>query len=217
MPVNHNIFYFFLTKLLFVFFFGSLCPLLSSSIGTIWCLFWLFYWQLFMYLTNTQRYLLTFFIQASKRYLLTFFIQASKRCLLTFSIFHFPYSLLKGKKKKKIFHTYMVFVRCTWHPLIPTHTFVKAHLWAYSLFMYLTKSTKRCLLAFFIQFTKKKNIFHTYVVFVGYTWHPWILTHTFVKAHLWAYSKSRKIIRYSRSTINAYSLLSHEWWVLPWI
>ena len=166
-----------------------------------------FFWQLFMYLTNTQRYLLTFSIQAPKR------------CLLTFSIFHFPYSLLKEKKKKNIFHTYMVFVRCTWHPLIPTHTFVKAHLWAYSLFMYLTKSTKRCLLAFFIQFTKKKkkNIFHTYVVFVGYTWHPWILTHTFVKAHLWACSKSRKIIRYSRSTINAYSLLSHEWWVLPWI
>ena len=135
------------------------------------------------------------------------------------NIFHFSFSIqfTEGKKNIYIFHTYMVFVRCTWHPLIPTHTFVKAHLWAYSLFMYLTKSTKRCLLAFFIQFTKKKNIFHTYVVFVGYTWHPWILTHTFVKAHLWAYSKSRKIIRYSRSTINAYSLLSHEWWVLPWI
>ena len=26
-----------------------------------------------------------------------------------------------------------------------------------------------------------------------------------------------KIIRYSRSTINAYSLLSHEWWIPPWI
>ena len=26
-----------------------------------------------------------------------------------------------------------------------------------------------------------------------------------------------KIIRYSRSTINAYSLLSHEWWVPSWI
>ena len=146
-------FFFFFFWVVYVHF----CPLLSSSIGTIWCLFWLFYWQLFMYLTNTQRYLLTFFIQASKR------------CLLTFSIFHFPYSLLKGKKKKNIFHTYMVFVRCTWHPLIPTHTFVKAHLWAYSLFMYLTKSTKRCLLAFFIQFTKKKKKKH-FPYIRGFCW-----------------------------------------------
>ena len=29
------------------------------------------------------------------------------------------------------------------------------------------------------------------------------------------YNMIRKIIKYSRSIINAYSLVSHEWWVLP--
>ena len=86
-------------------------------------------------------------------------LTTTKRCLLTFSIKF-------TKKKNFFFHTYMVFVGCTWHPWIPPHTFVKSH------FMYLT-STKRCLLTFFIQFTEKNNNnnnnknFHTYMVFVG--------------------------------------------------
>ena len=43
---------------------------------------------------------------------------------------------------------------------------------------------------------EQENLFLNFLIFVFKVW---------------------KIIRYSRSTINAYSLLSHEWWVLPWI
>ena len=103
-------------------------------------------------------------------------LTTTKRCLLTFSIKF-------TKKKNFFFHTYMVFVGCTWHPWIPPHTFVKSH------FMYLT-STKRCLLTFSIQFTERKT--NPYIH--GFCWehmtHHWIPTHTFVTTHLWACSKS---------------------------
>ena len=49
--------------------------------------------------------------------------------------------------------------------------------------------------------------------------HNWVLKicgiHT-MKTEL-SLNQTGKIIRYSRSTISAYFLLSHEWWVPPWI
>ena len=49
-----------------------------------------------------------------------------------------------------------------------------------------------------------------YVCFLDiYELFDFIFSKTKVSIHM------RKIIRYSRSTINACSLLSHEWWVPP--